>query len=186
MIDLTKKQFPNKPIKYVAFSHHHPDHAGGFAAFVQNNTQLITTKGNIPYFEKLLTATHTLKPENTISFTKMSSKIISAKDSLNLEDEVNQVIIYEAGENTDHVKEFLFFYFPRQKILFVGDLVMFPQKGISDQYKRAYSVYELIKNKKLDVEKIYTSWPLKEQKPYGTMQDLKASLIKNYPNLQAN
>ena len=181
-----QKQFPNKPIRYVALSHHHPDHAGGFSAHVQGNTQIITTKGNVAYFEKLLKSTHTLKPENTISPTKLLVKTIAAKDSLIIKDKDNQVIIYEAGENTDHVQEFLFFYFPIQKILFVGDLVMFPQKGISDQRKRAYSVYKLIEDKKLNVEKIYTSWPLKEQKPYGTMPDLKASLAKNYPDIQDN
>jgi Metallo-beta-lactamase superfamily len=184
VINLVKKQFPNKPIKYAAFSHHHPDHAGGFSAFVQNNTQLITTKGNVPYFEKLLKTTHTLKPENTISSAKMSVKTIASKDSLTIKDQDNEVIIYERGENTDHVQEYLWFYFPKQKILFVGDLVVFYQEGIVDQAERAYSVYKIIKDKKLDVEKIYTAWPLEGQKSFGTMQDLKASLIKNYPELK--
>ena len=49
-----QQQFPNKPIKYIALSHHHPDHAGGFSAFVQGTTQIITTKGNVSYFENLL------------------------------------------------------------------------------------------------------------------------------------
>lgn len=181
-----QKQYPNKPVKYLALSHHHPDHAGGFAAFVQGNTQIITTKGNISFFEKLLKAQHSLKPENLVMPSKLVTLTVSANDPLSIQDKNNQVIIYEAGENTDHVQEFLFFYFPIQKILFVGDLVMFPEKGISDQRKRAYSVYKLIEDKKLSVEKIYTSWPLKDQKPYGTMSDLKASLAKNYPELKVN
>jgi glyoxylase-like metal-dependent hydrolase (beta-lactamase superfamily II) len=181
-----QKQFPNKPIKYLALSHHHPDHAGGFAALAQPNTQIITTKGNIAYFEKLIKSTHTLKPENTISPAKLQAKVIATKDSLIIKDKDNQVVIYEGGENTDHVQEYLWFYFPLQKVLFVGDLVMFPQKGIRDQAKRAYSVYKIIEDKKLNVEKVYTSWPLKEQKPYGSFQDLKASLVKSYPDLRDN
>jgi Metallo-beta-lactamase superfamily len=186
IINLVKKQFPNKPIKYIALSHHHPDHAGGFAVFVQANTQIITTKGNVGYFEKLLKSTHTLKPENTISPTKLQVKLIATKDSLILKDKENQVIIYEGGESTDHVQEYLWFYFPLQHILFVGDLVSFPQKGIRDQAKRAYSVYKIIEDKKLNVQKIYTSWPLKEQKSFGTIQDLRASLVKNYPTIENN
>ena len=181
-----QKQFPNKPIKYLALSHHHPDHAGGFAALVQANTQIITTKGNIAYFEKLLKSSHTLNPDNTISPTKLQVKAIAAKNSLTIKDKDNQVIIYEGGETTDHVQEYLWFYFPLQKILFVGDLVMFPQKGIRDQAKRAYSVYKIIEDKKLNVEKVYTSWPLKDQNPFGSFQDLKASLVKNYPDLKDN
>jgi glyoxylase-like metal-dependent hydrolase (beta-lactamase superfamily II) len=181
---LLQKQYPSKPIKYVALSHHHPDHAGGFSAFVQNNTQIITTKGNVSYFEKLVKSAHTLKPENVITPTKLAVKLVASKDSLTIKDQENQVIIYEGGESTDHVQEYLWFYFPLQKILFVGDLVMFPQKGIRDQSKRAYSVYKLIEDKKLNVEKIYTSWPLEGQKPFGDMKDLKASLVKSYPDLR--
>jgi Metallo-beta-lactamase superfamily len=181
-----QKQFPNKPIKYIALSHHHPDHAGGFSAFVQPNTQIITTKGNIAFFEKLLKAQHTLKPDNIVTPSKLQTITVSADTPLSIQDKENQVIIYEAGETTDHVKEFLYFYFPIQKILFAGDLVMFPEKGIREQGKRAYSVYKLIEDKKLNVEKIYTSWPLKDQKSFGSIQDLKASLIKSYPDLRDN
>lgn len=179
-----QKLYPNKPIKYLALSHHHPDHAGGFSAFVQPNIQIITTKDNIAFFEKLLKVQHTLKPDNTVTPSKLQTITVSADTPLSIQDKENQVIIYEAGETTDHVKEFLYFYFPIQKILFVGDLVIFPEKGIREQGKRAYSVYKLIEDKKLNVEKIYTSWPLKDQKSFGSIQDLKASLIKSYPDLR--
>ena len=32
-------------------------------------------------------------------------------DFLTIKDEDNEVIIYEGGENTDHVQEYLWFYF---------------------------------------------------------------------------
>ena len=184
VINLVKKQFPNKPIKYAVFSHHHPDHAGGFAAFVQNNIQIVTTKGNVAYFEKLLKSTHTLTPKNTVTAAKMSVQTVASKDSLTIKDADNQAFIYEGGENTDHVQEYLWSYFPLQKILFVGDLVSFPQKSVRDQAKRAYSVYKIIKDKKMDVEKIYIAWPLNGQKPFGTMEDLRAALLKNYPDIK--
>jgi glyoxylase-like metal-dependent hydrolase (beta-lactamase superfamily II) len=184
VIALVKKKFPTKPIKYIALSHHHPDHAGGFAAFSEANAQIITTKGNIPYFQKLMQATHTLQPNNSISSAKISPQIIPQKGEFTIKDKSNEVVIYEAGEHTDHVQEFLFFYFPAQKTLFVGDLVFFPKEGIYDQRKRAYSVYKFINDKKLNIEKIYTAWPLKEQKSFGTLQDLKASLTKNYPDIK--
>ena len=63
---------------------------------------------------------------------------------------------------------------------------MFPKGELRQQRKRAYSVYQLIKEKKLNVEKIYTAWPLKDQKEFGTLQDLKDSLKKNYPDLEKN
>lgn len=180
VIQLIKQKFPNQTIKYAALSHHHPDHAGGFGAFVQEKIRLITTASNVPFFEKLLKSTHTLQKENEVQVHKLQTQLVALKDSFAVRDSKNEVIIYEQGELTGHVQEFLYFYFPLQKILFVGDLVLFPSKGDYHQDKRAYSVYKLIQDKKLKVEKIYTAWPLHEQKPYGTMQDLKAVLKVNY------
>ena len=76
------------------------------------------------------------------------------------------------------------FYFPKQKILFVGDLVIFPKEKVMDQKERALSVYNLIVSEKLEVDKIYTSWPLKDQKEFGSIIDLKNSLLKFYPDLK--
>jgi flavorubredoxin len=164
-------------------SHHHPDHAGGLNAFVDIGASIITTPGNQAFFNKLLNATHTLKAENGMKAKPASFKMVPPKTAFNLTDPSNSVKIIEAGEGTDHVKEFLFFYFPQQKLLFVGDLVLFPEEGVMDQSQRALSVHNLIKTQQLNVEKIYTSWPLHNQKTYGSMEDLKASLAKNYPDL---
>lgn len=184
LITKIKQQFPNKPIKLLALSHHHPDHAGGFVAFTNQNIPVMTTKGNVPFFEKMQKTKHTIVPENSPTTTKVTFNLVGAKSYQVSGDDTNQFIAYESGETTDHVQEFLYFYFPKQKILFVGDLVIFSKDELRPQRKRAYSVYQLIKDKKLNVEKIYTAWPLKEQKDFGTMQDLKAVLKKNYPDIE--
>lgn len=183
IVNFLKEKYPNKPVKYLAVSHHHPDHAGGLNAFVDIGANIITTPGNEAFFNKLLHTPHTLKAENTVKIKQASFKMVAPKTIFDLADSFNAVKIIEAGEGTDHVKEFLFYYFPQQKLLFVGDLVLFPDDGVMDQSQRALSVYNLIKTQQLNVEKIYTSWPLHNQRSYGTLEDLKACLAKNYPDL---
>tara|TARA_B100000809_G_C15139322_1_gene532274 strand:+ start:2401 stop:3822 length:1422 start_codon:yes stop_codon:yes gene_type:complete len=186
IISFLKKQFKNKPIKYCLLSHHHPDHAGAVGSFVNINSKIITTKGNIDYYNKISKNTHTLNEgnfqpsKNTVDYIiidSLGSKTFFKKSP-------TSVVVYESGMTTAHTNEFLYFYFPKQKILFVGDLVLFPKEKIRDQKKRALSVYNLIKSKKLKVEKIYTGWPLKDQKEFGTMTNLKNSLLKCYPDLK--
>jgi glyoxylase-like metal-dependent hydrolase (beta-lactamase superfamily II) len=186
IISFLKKQFNNKPIEYCFLSHHHPDHAGAISAFANTNAKIVTTKGNIEYFNKLSKSIHTLEGKNFYPSKNNNEYIII--DSLSKETffktSSTPNIVYESGATTDHTNEFLYFYFPKQKILFVGDLVIFPKEKIIDQKKRALSVYNFIKSKKLKVEKIYTGWPLKDQKEFGTTNDLKNSLLKSYPDLK--
>jgi hypothetical protein len=186
IISFLKKQFKNKPIKHCFLSHHHPDHAGAISAFTNINARIITTKGNVNYFNKLSKSMHTLNGKNFPPSTDNNAYLII--DALSKETffkkSSTSVVVYESGATTEHTNEFLYFYFPKQKILFVGDLVLFPKEKIRDQNKRALSVYKLIKSKKIKVEKIYTSWPLKNQKEFGTMTDLKNVLLKSYPDLK--
>lgn len=186
IIMFLKKHFKNKEIKYCFLSHHHPDHAGAIGSFSEINSKIITTKGNIEYYNKISKSIHTLS-ENSFhpSNDKINYLIIDSLDEKTFfKTSSIPVVVYENGVETNHTNEFLCFYFPKQKLLFVGDLVIFPQEKIMPQKQRALSVYNLIKSKKLKVDRIYTGWPLKHQKEFGTITDLKNSLLKSYPNLK--
>ena len=39
-------------------------------------------------------------------------------------------------------------------------------------------------DKKLELDKIYTSWPLNDRKEFGSITDYKSSLFKYYPDLK--
>jgi len=179
------KKFKNKPIKYCFLSHHHPDHAGAVGVFARQNARIVTTKGNVSYFDKLSKSSHTLEQQVPLFKDSVDYIIIdSLGEKSFFKNSSTSVVVYESGVTSNHTKEFLFFYFPNEKILFVGDLVVFPKEKILDQRSRAWSVYQLIYAKKLNVEKIYTSWPLKKQKEFGTVMDLKNALLKYYPELK--
>jgi hypothetical protein len=109
--------------------------------------------------------------------------MVDDSSSWRLTDTACPVIAFETGSKTSHTNEYLLFYFPQQKLLFEGDLVLFPQSGVLAQGKRAYAVYDLISAKGLQVDKIVPSWPLYRYKDEATLEDLKMALKKNYPGL---
>jgi glyoxylase-like metal-dependent hydrolase (beta-lactamase superfamily II) len=183
-IQYLKTIYPNKKIKYCFLSHHHPDHAGGFLAYAEEGSTIITTLLSAAYLDKLSAGKHSFSFNTVSSFKTPAYDIIRTNTSKEFFKKDTPVVVYETGSLTDHTDEYLFFYFPAQRILFIGDLVMFPSKGLRQQGKRAYGVYTFIKQRKLAVDKIYTSWPLYHQKDYGTADDLTNSLTQVYPELK--
>ena len=62
-IQKIKETIPNKPIRYLAVTHFHSDHAGGARAFLAEGATLLTTPGNKDYFETLAAAKYTVVPD---------------------------------------------------------------------------------------------------------------------------
>src|SRR5215510_14303967 len=58
-----QEQFPAKPVKYVAVSHHHFDHIGGVRAAAAMGATILVEKGNEPVLRPLLEARHTQPPD---------------------------------------------------------------------------------------------------------------------------
>lgn len=170
-----KKRYPGKPLKYLFLTHHHPDHAGGIRAYVNLPATLVTTQGNQAYFDKLMTTSHTLasvnleKPEK-----KVKQEFVPLNSQKTFKDKANEVIAFEIGARTDHTAEHMVYYFPKSKILWTGDLLLF-NKGdiVYPGGARGKAVYDVILKNNLKVEKIYTSWPLLGQKEYGTLEFVK-------------
>ena len=176
MLDSVSKLYPNKPIKILFVTHHHPDHAGGIKAFADKNITVVTTNGNPIYFQKLLNASHFSKGIYT-ERNSVKYDLVDNESEKTLGNDNYKVIAYEIGKNTDHTQEHLVFYFPKDKILWTGDLLYFPNNGvISPSGKRGKAVFDLIKSKNIDVSKIYTAWPLNGQKPFISLEDLTKSV----------
>lgn len=176
MIDSVSKLYPNKPIKTLFVTHHHPDHAGGIKAFADKNIIIVTTKSNPIYFQKLLNASHFSKgvytKENIVKYDLVDNESERTFGNDNF-----KVVAYEIGKNTDHTQEHLVFYFPKDKILWTGDLLYFPDNGkIYPAGSRGKAINDLIIAKKLVIDKIYTAWPLNNQKPFVTTDDLIKSI----------
>jgi glyoxylase-like metal-dependent hydrolase (beta-lactamase superfamily II) len=181
LIAALAKRYPDKPLRTLFVTHHHPDHAGGIRAYANLPLTLITTHGNKDYFEKLLTSTHSM---GTVSVknegVQIKMNFVPLNGSKDFKDKFNEVVAYEIGSNTSHTTEHVVYFFPESKILWTGDLLFFDEKGtIYPVEPRSKSVFNLIQTKKLSVDRIYTSWPLHGQKDYGTVDFLKQLVVSN-------
>jgi glyoxylase-like metal-dependent hydrolase (beta-lactamase superfamily II) len=65
-----RQKFPKKPVKYAFLTHHHPDHAGGFAYFYRNGATVVTTTLSREYQEELLAGKHSLRNDSITVMTE--------------------------------------------------------------------------------------------------------------------
>jgi glyoxylase-like metal-dependent hydrolase (beta-lactamase superfamily II) len=118
-IERITQTVPGKPIRYVAVTHFHSDHAGGVRAFLDRGTAILTTPGNRAFFERLAPGVSRLE---TITGKRV------------LTDGEQTVEIIDVGRNP-HTDEMLVVHLPQHGILFQGDLFyfsgesMFPDPG---------------------------------------------------------
>jgi glyoxylase-like metal-dependent hydrolase (beta-lactamase superfamily II) len=176
LMDELKIRYPDRPLRYLFVTHHHPDHAGGIRAYATLPVTFVTTQGNKDYFDKLLITQHSVGSARLMNTEpiRMKMDFIPINGKKKFKDKANEVVGYEIGINTSHTNEHIAYYFPKSKILWTGDLLFFDQKEtVYPAGARGKSIYDLIVAKKLVVDKIYTSWPLHGQKEFGTIAFLK-------------
>ena len=149
-----RETVPGKPIKYLVLTHHHSDHMGGFREYVGEGATIVTTSINKRFLESIndngtsrLPKASLLKP-NSLRVEAVNKKRV-------FQDDKHVVEIYDVGPNP-HAKEILVAYFPKEKILFQGDLLSIaPNGNIPIAQDTTLRFAEKLEQMGLPVEKIY-------------------------------
>ena len=153
-IEQIKKTVPGKPIRYVAVTHHHDDHAGGIRTYIAEGATLIAAPGEKSFFEKIAKSKFTIDPD-TLTRNPQPLKIETVQGGKRvLTDGTTTVEILDIGSGP-HTDEMLVAYLPNEKILFQGDLLNNPSNGdaaIANDTTAHFAKW--IETKKLAVEKI--------------------------------
>jgi glyoxylase-like metal-dependent hydrolase (beta-lactamase superfamily II) len=121
-----KKAIPNKPIRYLAVTHHHGDHAGGLRAFVADGATIVTTPQNVP-FVKSLVESKGLRDGLANAPRPLKFELVEGKKRV-FSDGSQTLELHDIGPNP-HAREMLVAYLPKQRILFQGDLFFSPFDG---------------------------------------------------------
>lgn len=123
-----RKLFPGKPIKYVAVTHHHDDHAGGIRTYIAEGTTLLAMPGERSFFEKVAKSRFTIDPDAlTINPQPLKVELIK-EGKRTLTDGTTTVELIDIGPG-GHTDEMLVAYLPAEKLIFQGDLLNRPGNG---------------------------------------------------------
>ena len=172
-IDQIKKLFPGKPIRYLAVTHHHDDHAGGVRRYIGEGVSLIALPGEKAFFEKVAQSKFTIDPD-FLTKNPRPIKIEVIKEGRRvLTDGTTTVELIDIGPG-GHTDEMLVAYLPAQKLIFQGDLLNRPANGdpatINDTTVHFASWLE---NSKLAVDRI-----IGVHGPPSTMDELRKGVAE--------
>jgi glyoxylase-like metal-dependent hydrolase (beta-lactamase superfamily II) len=152
VIKRIKAAIPNKPIRYVAMTHHHSDHIGGLRPFIAEGATVITTPGNRQVVDMMAKAPQV---DRLAKNPRVPEILTIEKGKRVMSDGTRTVELIDIGPNP-HTKEMVVAYLPKQKILFQGDLFFVPANDapIGPPQAPTVTFAKWLSDKKLAVDRI--------------------------------
>jgi glyoxylase-like metal-dependent hydrolase (beta-lactamase superfamily II) len=117
-IDMAKKHYPGKPIRYLVLTHHHVDHVGGMRTYAAEGATIVVGKGNGEYIRKALVRPEMLNPDAPKK--AFTPKVVEVDGKWSVNDGGREVDAYVV-ENP-HVSPMLIVFVPDAKLGIVTDL----------------------------------------------------------------
>jgi len=166
-----KEAVPDKPIKYLAVTHHHDDHAGGTRAYIAEGAILVTTPGNKAFFEKMAKARFTIEPDQLMRRPRPAVIETVTGGKRVFTGGGHSVELYDIGTNP-HTDEMLVAWLPKEGILFEGDLLNRPADG----HARAGNETTVAFLKWLEKSGLPVKTIVPVHGPVATMEDLRQAV----------
>jgi glyoxylase-like metal-dependent hydrolase (beta-lactamase superfamily II) len=117
-IDMAKKRYPGKPIRYLILTHHHVDHVGGMRTHAAEGATIVVGKGDGDYLRKALVRPETLNPDAPKK--AFTPKVVEVDGKWTINDAGREVDAYIV--DNPHVSPMLIVYIPDSKLGIVTDL----------------------------------------------------------------
>jgi glyoxylase-like metal-dependent hydrolase (beta-lactamase superfamily II) len=120
LVGQTRARFPGKPIRWLALTHHHMDHAGGLRGILAEGATLVVGQGAGAHFRRVLSAPMTRNPDMPARSFHMTP-ILEVPESHVMSDARGRQVIVYVMENP-HAKGMLMGWVPDAKLGFVTDV----------------------------------------------------------------
>lgn len=123
VIKRIKETIPGKQIKYVFTTHFHSDHTGGLRQYAFEDATLLMAENTTAYINDLMVA----KQQDDFANSGKQPVIQTFNKKLELKDKNHHIVFYEVPNS--HADGMALAYFPKEKIIYQGDLLSVPLDG---------------------------------------------------------
>ncbi len=164
---------PDKPVRYVAMTHHHPLYANGIRPYVQRGITVLTTAGNVSYLRDLATRPYRIHPDE--QQRKPREPKFEVIDGTRIIEDGEQRLEFHKFDYSTHTDEYVLPYLPSHKLIVTGDMVyILRDENLRPASSRARAIDRLVKERKLDVQNIMQTWFLSRSDnlvPYSALEE---------------
>ena len=125
---LLKKQFPEKPVRYVAVTHPHHDHIGGVRAFAAWGATILVDKNHATAMKQIVDAPHSYPPDELERNRRSQQNVggIEVYDGKQVISDGGRTLelyaIHPMGAGGDPSDTMVIAYLPSERVLFQSDL----------------------------------------------------------------
>src|SRR5687767_3163271 len=120
LVGQTRARFPGKPIRWLALTHHHMDHAGGLRGILAEGGTLVVGQGAGAHFRRVLEAPMTRNPDLRPQSFHMTP-ILEVPESHVMSDSTGRQVIVYMMDNP-HAKGMLMGWVPHARLGYVTDI----------------------------------------------------------------
>lgn len=181
VVDLIANKFPDKPIRYVLYSHHHPHYTGGLRAFMAAGASVVAPTAHVDFVKSIADLDFSLAPDRLAS-TQQDPVVIAFDDTYSIEEAGHRVQVINIGERSHHTTAYNVFWLPEAKILIQGDLGWFATQDKTVTFgARSAGLLEAIDEHALPVETLVQTWPVNRQEPTLDMGTFRSLVETAFP-----
>jgi len=120
LVGQTRARFPGKPIRWLALTHHHMDHAGGLRGILAEGATLVVGQGAGAHFRRVLDAPMTRNFDLPARSFHMTPILEVPESHVMSDSSGRQVIVYVVPN--PHAKGMLMSWVPHARLGYVTDI----------------------------------------------------------------
>lgn len=176
IVTAVRERFPTKPLRYVLFGHHHPNYTGGLRAFMSAGATVVTPEGCAKFVSEIAARPFTREPD-AWSRAGLEPKIETFKAGRVFEDGTRRLEVIDIGKKSHHTDEYTVFYLPATRVLIQDDIGWSVANDGKLRFgERSRGLLEAITERKLDVQKLWQSWPAASARPSISMAEFESGV----------
>ena len=172
-----RARFPHKPVRFVSFSHHHPDYTGGLRPFLADSAEVVCAAEIAPFVDEIAHLNFSVVPDRL--WREYPEGCTARIDTLRAgrwrhADASNELVALDIGPKSNHTDHYLVFWLPRQRLLFEGDLGFVTVDGTLRASRRAQGLLQAVDAAKFAPQTVVQSWPVNGNAASVTYAQLRA------------